>query len=77
MNCVVQGTDHSVRNSLELIALAHYSEIDHEHRRRVLDCTDRVDQTLRELFPAIIKPEHRGMQKPGLNPGQLLRAVAG
>ena len=52
----VAELNHSVRNSLELIVLAHYSELDHEHKRMVLECTDRIDQKLRELFPSITQP---------------------
>ena len=53
----VAELNHSVRNSLELIVLAHHSELDHEHKRMVLECTERIDQTLRDLFPAIMKTE--------------------
>jgi hypothetical protein len=81
--CRIAELNHSVRNSLEVIVLAHYSEADLEHKGIVLECTDRIDQKLRELFPAIANPEtgkrkvagNRGSgknKKPGRNPGRLL-----
>lgn len=44
----------SVRNSLELIVLVHHEATeDAEHKKMVLDCTEQIDRTLRELFPVI------------------------
>lgn len=43
----------SVRNSLELIVLAHHDATDREHKKMVTDCTEQIDRTLRELFPVI------------------------
>jgi hypothetical protein len=43
--------NHTIRNSLEVIVLAHYGEEDDEHRSMVLECTRRIDEKLRELFP--------------------------
>lgn len=49
--------NHSVRNSLEVIALAHYSAEDLEHKAMVLECTNRIDQKLKELYSAVAKVE--------------------
>lgn len=49
----VAALNHIVRNSLEVIVLAHYSEADCEHKMMVLECTNRIDRTLKELFPDI------------------------
>ena len=51
----VAALNLSVRNALELIMLAHYAEEDHDHKAMVLECTHRIDRTLREVFPAIEK----------------------
>jgi hypothetical protein len=51
----VAELNHTIRNSLEVIVLAHYSEADCEHKMIVLECTNRIDQTLRKLFPVIGK----------------------
>jgi hypothetical protein len=49
----VAELNHSVRNSLEVIVLAHHTEQDSVHKQMVLECTDRIDKKLRELFPVI------------------------
>jgi len=51
----VAELNHSVRNSLELIVLAHHSETDLEHKAMMLECTNQIDRTLRELYPVIAK----------------------
>jgi hypothetical protein len=48
----VAELNHTIRNSLEVIVLAHYSDVDDEHRSMVLECTHRIDEKLRELFPS-------------------------
>jgi hypothetical protein len=48
----VAELNHTVRNSLHVIALAHYAG-DEEHRAMVLENTTRIDETLRELFPVV------------------------
>jgi len=55
--CRIAELNHSVRNSLEVIALAHYSVVDVEHKDMVLECTNRIDQKLRELYSAVAKVE--------------------
>jgi hypothetical protein len=58
----VAELNHSVRNSLEVIVLAHHPATICEHKNLVLECTDKIDRKLRELFP--VKGEgHPG--KPG------------
>ena len=54
----VAELNHTVRNSLEVIVLAHYAA-DCEHKKMVLECTDRIDKTLKKLFPAIGGPVTR------------------
>jgi hypothetical protein len=44
--------NHTVRNSLHVIALAHH-EGDRVHTTMVLENTRRIDEKLRELFPVI------------------------
>jgi tRNA pseudouridine-54 N-methylase len=47
----VAELNHSVRNSLEVIVLALHAKTDCDHKQIVLECTDRIDEKLRELFP--------------------------
>ncbi len=47
--------NHTVRNSLHIIALAHHAA-DAEHRALILECTTRIDEKLRELFPVVGTP---------------------
>jgi hypothetical protein len=51
----VAELNHTIRNSLEVIVLAHYAETDREHKLIVMECTNRIDQKLKELFPVIGK----------------------
>ena len=48
----VAELNHTIRNSLEIIVLAHHCEVNQEHRALILDCTHRIDLKLKELFPA-------------------------
>lgn len=60
----VAELNHIVRNSLEVIVLAHHSA-DCDHKIMVLECTDRIDKTLKELFPAIgepVRPEETNLK---------------
>ncbi len=50
--CRVAELNHTLRNALEVIVLAHYSGTDYEHKTMVLDCTNKIDQKLKELFPS-------------------------
>jgi hypothetical protein len=47
--------NHTVRNSLDQIVLAHYSA-DEQHKRIVLESTARIDEKLKELFPVVGTP---------------------
>jgi len=47
----VAKLNHVVRNCLELIVLAECVGEDHDHKAIVLECTQRIEQPLRELFP--------------------------
>jgi len=47
----VAELNHTLRNALEVIVLAHYAVADHEHKAMMLECTNRIDQKLSELFP--------------------------
>ena len=44
--------NHAIRNSLSIIVLAHHRESDQAHREMILDCTRKIDEKLRQLFPA-------------------------
>jgi hypothetical protein len=48
--------NHTVRNSLNLIALALYTA-DEAHKTIILESTARIDEKLRELFPVVGTPE--------------------
>ena len=48
--------NHTVRNSLNLIALAHYTA-DEAHKALILESTARIDEKLRELFPVVGRPD--------------------
>jgi hypothetical protein len=52
--CRVAELNHAVRNSLEVIVLAHHAPLDcDDHKIMVLECTDRIDKKLKELFPVV------------------------
>ncbi len=53
--CRVAELNHTLRNALEVIVLAHFNGADYEHKAMVLECTNKIDQKLKELFPAIGK----------------------
>ena len=48
--------NHTVRNSLHIIALAHHTA-DEAHKAIILESTARIDEKLRELFPVVGTPE--------------------
>jgi hypothetical protein len=56
--------NHTVRNSLHIIALAHHAA-DEAHRALILECTTRIDEKLRELFPVVGTPEKWDRKRPG------------
>lgn len=43
--------NHTIRNSLSIIVLAHHSESNQAHREMILDCTRQIDEKLKQLFP--------------------------
>lgn len=47
----VAELNHSVRNALEVIVHSHYLSRN-DHTTEVLESVDRIDRTLRTLFPA-------------------------
>lgn len=49
----VAELNHHLRNALEVIVLAHHTVSDYEHKVIVLECTNRIDQKLKELFPVM------------------------
>ena len=65
----VAELNHSVRNSLEVIVLAHHAATVCENKNIVLECTEKIDQKLRELFPAMVDG-HPG--KPGKSTGRVI-----
>ena len=54
----VAELNHTLRNSLETIADAHYLVADAEHRKMILETVKNMDEKLRQLFPV------RGAGKP-------------
>jgi hypothetical protein len=48
--------NHTVRNSLNLITLAHHSA-DEAHKKLILESTAHIDEKLRELFPVVGSPD--------------------
>jgi hypothetical protein len=47
----VAELNHTLRNVLEIIVLAHYAVSDSEHKTMMMECANRIDQKLKELFP--------------------------
>jgi hypothetical protein len=43
---------HNVRNALQTIVYANQADADEQHKM-IVDSVDRIDRTLRALFPAI------------------------
>jgi hypothetical protein len=52
----VAELNHYLRNSLEVIADAHYFDTDMEHKKMILDTVKAIDQKLRQLFPGKDRP---------------------
>jgi hypothetical protein len=55
--------NHEVRNALEIIVASQYG-LDSERARVVLQSVDRIDRTLKELFPAPERPRGLTRIKP-------------
>lgn len=51
----VAELNHTIRNSLDIIVMAHQGELDPRHREMILDCTRRIDLKLKELFPPVLR----------------------
>ncbi len=49
----VAELNHRIRNSLQLIADAHFNTIDTEHREMMFGAVRAMDETLKQLFPAL------------------------
>jgi hypothetical protein len=60
--------NHTVRNSLNVIALAIHAA-DGQHKAIVMENTARIDQKLRELFPAVGIHEHLRRDQPTTGQG--------
>jgi hypothetical protein len=45
--------NHRVRNNLQVIADAHYSESDASHRKMMMEAVASMDDSLKQLFPAL------------------------
>jgi hypothetical protein len=54
--------NHRLRNSLQIIAYAHYTSEDEAHRNMMMDAVASIDSSLRQLIPAL-GFEH-GKQEP-------------
>jgi hypothetical protein len=51
----VKELNHNVRNALQVIAHSHYGSSD-DHTDIVLESVDRIERTLKELFPGAEPP---------------------
>jgi hypothetical protein len=51
----VTELNHHVRNALQVIAHSHYGSAD-DHAEIVLESVDRIERTLKELFPGVEPP---------------------
>jgi microcompartment protein CcmK/EutM len=51
----VKELNHNVRNALQVIAHSHYGSTD-DHTDIVLESVDRIERTLKELFPGAEPP---------------------
>ncbi len=51
----VSELNHNVRNALQVIAHSHYG-VDDTHTDMVLESVDRIERTLKELFPGVEAP---------------------
>jgi hypothetical protein len=62
--------NHNVRNALQTIVYANQADADEQHKM-IVDSVDRIDRTLRELFPAMnvdekqtpVTDEHEGLSR--------------
>jgi hypothetical protein len=45
--------NHRLRNSLQIIAYAHYTSEDESHRKMMMDAVSSIDTSLRQLIPAM------------------------
>jgi hypothetical protein len=44
---------HRLRNSLQIIAYAHYASEDESHKKMMIDAVSSIDASLRQLIPAL------------------------
>ena len=51
--------NHRLRNSLQIIADAHYLEPNDEHRGMMFETVSSMDETLKQLFPSVGLPADR------------------
>jgi hypothetical protein len=51
----VAELNHTLRNSLETIADAHYFVADEEHKKMILETVKNMDEKLRQLFPVKVR----------------------
>jgi hypothetical protein len=63
--------NHTIRNYLEVMVLAHYTGADCEHKAMVLDCTNRIDQQLTKLFPVIGKTARNAVEPSAVEPSKM------
>jgi hypothetical protein len=45
--------NHRLRNSLQIIAYAHYTSEDELHKKMMIDAVSSIDASLRQLIPAL------------------------
>jgi hypothetical protein len=60
--------NHRLRNSLQLIADAHYSTGDATHRKMMMEAVATMDESLKQLFPALgVEQRKRVRQEKSLS----------
>ena len=59
--------NHTIRTSLSIIVLAHHSESNKAHREMILDCTRKIDEKLKQLFPTANFPKGKAPESTSEN----------
>ncbi len=56
----VMELNHRLRNSLQIIADAHFAETDEEHRNMMFETVESMRRTLQQLFPGLGLDRRKG-----------------
>lgn len=60
----VAELNHTIRNSLEIIVMAHHFA-DDAHKAIIIESTNRIDEKLKELFPVLSMERRKTMRHTG------------